>query len=84
MSTFIIDDSEWDTSHLSLSPGWNMIGHSAGKDRVLDPAQASSMRAVLSQFRGQTVSWTTAQYSSNEISFNGESFHYQLTASGTR
>lgn len=83
MSTFIIDDSKWDTPRLSLSPGWNMLGPDAKKDHILDPVKASKMRAVLSQFRGQTVSWTTAQYSSSEINFNGETFHYQLTASGT-
>jgi hypothetical protein len=31
MSTFIIDDADWNTLHRSLSPGWKMIGMDPSK-----------------------------------------------------
>lgn len=72
--TYIIDDADWDGPHLSLSPGWNMIGLKLENDHYIDSAQVDKMKLLLPQFNAGTVSWTTAKYASNQIIFNGKFF----------
>lgn len=50
-----------------------MIGSDAKMDNFVDgTASVGKMRARLSICHGGTISWTTAKYSSNEITFNGK------------
>lgn len=50
-----------------------MIGSDSNLDNYVDDAASvGKMRARLPNCHGGTISWTTARYSSNEITFNGK------------
>lgn len=50
---YIIDDSQWATPALQLSPGWNMLRPS--QVETIDPFEAALMRPLLPLFHNQSI-----------------------------
>ncbi|WVO12599.1 hypothetical protein L204_100204 [Cryptococcus depauperatus] len=67
---YTIDDSQWSTSALSLSPGWNML-RSGGSNEYISETQMAAMMPHLGEFWNSSVSWTTSPGSSTTLSFIG-------------
>ncbi|OCF33519.1 hypothetical protein I316_04940 [Kwoniella heveanensis BCC8398] len=69
---YTIDDSQWATSALELSDGWNMLRVN-GSDQWIGKfqVQVKEMRTVLNQFWNQSVSWTNKEGSWTKLSFVG-------------
>ncbi|OXG82371.1 hypothetical protein C348_03050 [Cryptococcus neoformans Gb118] len=69
---YTVDDSQWSTPALSLSPGWNMLRVN-GSDEYINQTQVDSMRPLLGNFWNNSISWTTTSGSWTSIYFNGTS-----------
>lgn len=69
-ANYTIDDSQWSTPWLSLSPGWNML-RKGGSNEYISPAQVDVMRPLLDEFWNSSVSWTTGRGASTTLSFVG-------------
>lgn len=67
---YTIDDSEWDTPALSLSPGWNMIQLN-GDNEYINATQVAAMTPLLGHFWNSSISWATNKGCSNTLSFIG-------------
>ncbi|RSH91113.1 hypothetical protein EHS25_010289 [Saitozyma podzolica] len=67
---YTIDDSQWSTPALSLSPGWNML-RTNGSDEYLNATQVEEMSPLLGSFWNSSISWTTSNGSSTTLSFVG-------------
>jgi hypothetical protein len=71
-SNYTIDDSQWSTPYLTLSPGWNMLNVTSSY--FISQAQVDQVRPLLSGFHGGSYSWNTHAGCSNTITFVGMSF----------
>ncbi|AAW42873.2 hypothetical protein CNBD3170 [Cryptococcus deneoformans B-3501A] len=69
---YTVDDSQWSTPALSLSPGWNMLRVN-GSDEYINQTEVDSMRPLLEIFWNNSISWTTTLGSWTSIYFNGTS-----------
>lgn len=70
-SNYTIDDSQWNTPALSLSPGWNMLR--TGSAEYISAEEVEMMRPLLSGFHNSSYSWNTHAGCSNTLSFVGGS-----------
>ncbi|GHJ85974.1 hypothetical protein NliqN6_2376 [Naganishia liquefaciens] len=81
---YIIDDSQWATPPLQLSPGWNMLRPT--QLETIDPFEASLMRPLLPLFHNQSISWTRQKGANYTLRFTGTSLsiHGPRGPSGSR
>jgi len=70
-SNYTIDDSQWSTPHLTLSPGWNMLNSTSSY--FISQHQVDQVRPLLGGFHGGSYSWNTHAGCSNTITFVGMS-----------
>jgi hypothetical protein len=83
-SNYTIDDSQWSTPSLTLSPGWNMLN--ATSSYFISQDQVDQVRPLLDGFHGGSYSWNTHAGCSNTITFVGMSlllFPWLLTLAST-
>ena len=69
-SSYTIDDSQWGTSALSLTSGWNML-RQGGALEYINATQAAIMQPLLSNWWNQSISWTTTGGSAVTLNFSG-------------
>jgi hypothetical protein len=70
-SNYTIDDSQWSTPFLTLSPGWNMLNSTSSY--FISQDQVDQVRPLLDGFHGGSYSWNTHAGCSNTITFVGMS-----------
>jgi hypothetical protein len=83
-SNYTIDDSQWSTPSLTLSPGWNMLNSTSSY--FISQEQVEQVKPLLNGFHGGSYSWNTHAGCSNTITFVGMSlplFPWLLTLSST-
>ena len=68
-AAYTIDDSQWSTPQLALSPGWNMLNSTSSN--FISQAQVDQIRPLLPTFHGGSYSWNTHAGCSNTITFVG-------------
>jgi hypothetical protein len=71
-TNYTIDDSQWATSALALTPGWNML-REGGANEYLNESEVEIMRPLLGEFWNSSLSWTSARGAATTLSFIGES-----------
>ncbi|KAK4684884.1 hypothetical protein P7C73_g5279, partial [Tremellales sp. Uapishka_1] len=67
---YTIDDAQWATAALQLSPGWNML-RTGSPPEYINATQVASMTPLLSSFWNASISWTTMANASTTLSFQG-------------
>jgi hypothetical protein len=70
-SNYTIDDSQWSTPSIALSPGWNMLN--ATSSYFISQDQVDQVRPLLEGLYGGSYSWNTHAGCSNTITFVGMS-----------
>jgi hypothetical protein len=78
-SNYTIDDSQWSTTHLALSPGWNMLNSTSSY--FISQDQLDQVRPLLDGFNGGSYSWNTHAGCSNTITFVGMSLSSSSSSS---
>ena len=67
---YTIDDAQWATSTLLLTPDWNMLRIN-GSNQYINQTQVDAVTPLLPNFWNGSLSWTTTENASTTLVFTG-------------